>query len=177
MLPPNEILSELSYAYLHAVASRAGFACESAPRQLDNAGVDARISWKGHLDPRSVHTEDDVRVQLKATTKTPAEKDGKLSYYLEDVARYEQYRTRRGHFPILLVVLFLPADAATWLVVTERELLARGCAYWVSLWDAPPKPNTDGVTVHLPRSHMLTPDNLRDVIRRLSIGEEVVYGD
>ncbi len=175
MLPPNEIMSELSYAYLHAVAAKAGFSCKGTPRPVDNAGVDAWISWKEQLDPRSVHTEDDVRVQLKATTKSPAEEDGKLSYFLEDVARYDQYRTRRGHFPVLLVVLFLPADSTTWLEVSDKELLTRRCAYWVSLWGAPPTRNTSGATVRLPRSNMLTPNNLRDVIRRLSIGEEVVY--
>ena len=38
--PPN-IESELSYAYLHAVASKAGMACNAGSRHEDNNGIDA----------------------------------------------------------------------------------------------------------------------------------------
>ena len=41
MLGEQNIESELSYAYLHAVASRAGIICENAGRHSDEAGVDA----------------------------------------------------------------------------------------------------------------------------------------
>ena len=41
MLTEQNIEAELSYAYLHAVASRAGFSCEYRNRHLDGAGVDA----------------------------------------------------------------------------------------------------------------------------------------
>ena len=85
ILTRNNILSELSYAYLHAVASRAGFSCEVAGRHSDGAGVDARVGWKERLDPNTVHTNDDFRVQLKATTKPPTEESGRFSYFLEDV--------------------------------------------------------------------------------------------
>jgi hypothetical protein len=38
MLTEQNIEAELSYAYLHAVASRAGFSCEYTPRHADAAG-------------------------------------------------------------------------------------------------------------------------------------------
>jgi hypothetical protein len=41
MLSMQNIESELSYAYLHAVASRCGIICESSGRHTDDAGVDA----------------------------------------------------------------------------------------------------------------------------------------
>lgn len=44
MLSEQNIEAELSYAYLHAVASRAGFSCEYRNRHLDGAGVDATIT-------------------------------------------------------------------------------------------------------------------------------------
>ena len=47
MLSQFNIESELSYAYLHAVASRAGFSCTHADRHLDSAGVDAQIQEDG----------------------------------------------------------------------------------------------------------------------------------
>ncbi|GEM_PF-7028040 len=47
MLTQQNIEAELSYAYLHAVASHGGFACEYAHRHLDDAGVDAVIREDG----------------------------------------------------------------------------------------------------------------------------------
>ena len=44
-LPSNEIESELSYAYLHAVVSKAGMNCKIGNRQEDNYGVDAIINY------------------------------------------------------------------------------------------------------------------------------------
>jgi hypothetical protein len=41
MLFAQNIESELSYAYLHAIASRGGIICEVAGRHSDEAGVDA----------------------------------------------------------------------------------------------------------------------------------------
>lgn len=37
----NDIEAELSYAYLHAVASKAAVCCKAGNRHDDNAGIDA----------------------------------------------------------------------------------------------------------------------------------------
>ena len=173
----NDIIEQLSYAYLHAVAAASKFACEVVvSRLVDGAGVDARLSWKERLDEASVHTNSDVRIQLKATTKTPPKENGRFSYYLKDVEKYDELRARSGSFPILLVVLYLPQDEFQWLTLDHGALTARRCAYWVSLWDAPATANRSGVTVYLPEENILTPANLRDLVRRLSLDEDVVYG-
>ena len=39
----NDIMAELSYAYLHAVAARAGFGCSVESRIDDGASVDAYV--------------------------------------------------------------------------------------------------------------------------------------
>jgi len=57
LLSDNDIKSELSYAYLHAVASRAGMACEVAGRHSDGAGVDATIRAKERFDSLSIYTQ------------------------------------------------------------------------------------------------------------------------
>ena len=45
-LSSQNIESELSYAYLHAVASHAGASCSVGSRHEDNTGVDARlVGW------------------------------------------------------------------------------------------------------------------------------------
>ena len=173
----NDIIEQLSYAYLHAVAAASGFACEVVvSRLVDGAGVDARLSWKERLDEASVHTNSDVRIQLKATTKTPPKENGRFSYYLKDVEKYDELRVRSSSFPTLLVVLFLPQNAPEWLTLNHEALPARRCAYWVSLWDAPKTANRSGVTVYLPEQNILTPANLRELVRQFSPDEDVVYG-
>ena len=149
---PNDVIEQLSYAYLHAVAAKAGFACEVVvSRLVDGAGVDARLSWKERLDEASVHTNYDLRIQLKATTAIPPKENGLLSYFLKDVEKYDELRVRSGALPTLLVVLFLPENAVEWLTLDHDAMTARRCAYWVSLWDAPATHNRSGITVYLPK--------------------------
>lgn len=175
-LTENNIKAELSYAYLHAVAARAGFGCEVAGRHSDDAGVDAYLRVKERLADDVIHTNFCIEVQLKATSKIPALEADRYSYWLQDVGRYEELRVRTAPMPKLLVVLFLPENAAEWLLHSEEALVARRCAYWVSLWDAPPCGNRTGQTVYLPCVNVLSVDGLRSVARRLAREEELVYG-
>ena len=174
-LTENDIKAELSYAYLHAVAARAGFGCEVAGRHSDNAGVDAYIRVKERLSAESLHTNFAFEVQLKATGRPTAPEAGKLSYWLDDVGRYDELRERSGPMPKLLVVLFLPENAAEWLEHSEVSLVIKRCAYWVSLWDAPASANKKGQTVYLSETNVLSAEGLRSVARRLSREEELTY--
>jgi len=69
--------AELSYAYLHAVAAKAGVACMDANRAHDNAGIDATLHLVKDFGPQALLSEISLHVQLKATIKKPAvRKDG-----------------------------------------------------------------------------------------------------
>ena len=83
MLTDQNIESELSYAYLHAIASRGAIICEMTGRHSDEAGVDAVLRVKGRLAQDSILTQFAVEVQLKATKMVPVERDGKYSYSLK----------------------------------------------------------------------------------------------
>jgi Domain of unknown function (DUF4365) len=175
-LTDNDIKAELSYAYLHAVAARAGFGCEVAGRHSDNAGVDAYVRVKERLAEDVIHTNFCFEVQLKATSKIPAVEAERFSYWFQDVARYDNLRERSAPMPKLLVVLYLPEDASQWLEHSEAALVARRCAYWVSLWDAPASTNQTGQTVYLPQANRLSVDGLRSVALSLAREEELRYG-
>jgi hypothetical protein len=172
--PPN-IESELSYAYLHAVASKAGMACSVASRHEDNNGIDATLTAWAPFDNGGYLTEVDIKVQLKATVGIPADDGTRLSYFLSGVSRYDDLRTETVDAARILVVLFLPADAQEWLSHTAQELAMRRCAYWQSLRGAPPTTNTSGETVYLPRAQMFTPQALITLAARLSRRDFPVY--
>ena len=166
MLTDQNIESELSYAYLHAIASRGGIICESAGRHTDEAGVDAVLRVKGMLDLDSILTQFTVDVQLKATKKIPIEQNERYSYSIK-VKNYNELRSTNTGAPQLLVVLYLPADANTWLDLSEECLVTRRCAYWVSLRGAP-ETDQDSKTVYIPKSNVLSVESLRVLMTRFS---------
>lgn len=171
---PN-IESELSYAYLHAVVSKAGMACQVTGRHQDNNGVDAEITAWGPFTNGGYIQEIDLKVQLKATIKTPADDGTSLSYFLEGIDRYNDLRTAAVTSHRILIVLFLPTNDQEWLSHNVDSLVMRRCAYWVSLRGAPDTVNGSGVTVKLPKSQIFNPDGLSDIAARLSRKEELLY--
>ena len=172
--PPN-IESELSYAYLHAVASKAGMACSPGSRHEDSNGIDASLTAWGPFADGGYLTEVNIKVQLKATIKDPVDDGTKLSYFLAGVNRYNDLRTETVDAARILVVLFLPVDAQDWLNQSPDELALRKCAYWQSLRGAPDTTNASGATVYLPKLQMFTPEGLTRLAARLSRRDFPVY--
>jgi hypothetical protein len=175
MLTTQNIESELSYAYLHAVASRAGIICESTGRHTDEAGVDSVLRVKGMLAQDSILTQFPVEVQLKATKQIPIEQNGRFSYSLK-VKNYNELRSTNTGAPQLLVVLYLPVDSNTWLDHSDECLVTRRCAYWLSLRGAPAT-DQDSKTVYIPKTHLLSVDALRVLMTRFSKREDLHYDE
>ncbi len=173
LLSENNIKSELSYAFLHAVAARAGLGCHATDRHTDGAGVDAVLRARERFDPASIYTDFTVEVQLKATSVTPTLQGDRFSFWLKRDA-YDKLRTGEASAPRLLVVLFLPEDPGEWLVLSEDALVAKRCAYWVSLHGAPEGAET-GCTVYLPRANVLDVVNLRQLMTLFSLEGRVRY--
>jgi hypothetical protein len=169
------IESELSYAYLHAVAARAGVACTATGRHEDNAAIDARLTGWGPFPGGGLRTEVEINVQLKATIRPPVENENTYSYPLSGLSAYDHLRSDAKSTPRLLVVLFLPADQLDWLLHNEDQLAMRRCAYWVSLLGAPDTTNATGVTVYIPKTQVFNSDGLLQIMTRLSRFERLTY--
>lgn len=168
--------SELSYAYLHAIAARAGVACEGVGRHLDNVAIDAMLTGWGPFEGGGPLTEVPINVQLKATISVPIDNGNTYSYSLSGIAAYNHLRALTKAIPRLLVVLFLPPHNTDWLLQNEDELVLRGCAYWVSLYDAPDTTNETGVTVYIPKNQIFNAEGLIDILTRLSAyGANIPY--
>lgn len=174
LLPPN-IESELSYAYLHAVASHAGMACSVSGKHEDNNGIDATVTAWGPFESGGYLSEVTIKVQLKATIAAPAKDGPGLSYLLKGITRYDDLRTETVSIARILVVLFLPADAKMWLEHSSEQLALRRCAYWQSLRGAPATTNESGVTVNLPINQEFNAQALKKLAARLSIPDFPIY--
>lgn len=175
LLTENDIESELSYAYLHAVASRAGCECRPTGRLSDNAGVDAVVRVKERFASDSLMCFFSVDVQLKATRKPPTMNKGRYSVWLKD-KNYNELRSSESPISPLLIVLFLPADSAQWLACSDDALIAKRAAYWQCLYEAPGGSPT-GQTVYIPTTNLFTPDSLRILLTRFSRGERLTYAE
>lgn len=168
------IESELSYAYLHAVAARAGAACTVTNRHEDNVAIDARLIGWGQF-PGGTLTEVEINVQLKATIATPVDNGNTYSFPLDGISAYNHLRATTKATPRLLVVLFLPPDRLDWLLHNEEQLVMKRCAYWVSLFDAPDTENKTGVTVYIPKNQIFNSDGLLEIMARVSRFEHLRY--
>lgn len=169
-LSDNDIEAELSYAYLHAIASLAGAECKSTPRNSDNRGVDAHLTAWGPFPGGGERIEVDLKIQLKATVSEPTDIGTHFSYHLKDIARYNDLRQKAYSVPRVLVVLYLPKKKSDWLVATENDLSLKKCAYWVSLVGAKESSNKSGITVYFPKAQILTPKTLSSLFASLSRG-------
>jgi len=159
----QSIESELSYAYLHAVCSKAGLSCKQGNIHDDGAGVDAEIIYRGNLDHPYLR-EIQLNIQLKATTKQPLLKEGCFSYFFQGVKRYDKLRMNNSHIYKILVVLFLPDNPDEWLSCSSEELILKKAAYWINLYGAPDVETETGTTIYLPTSNVLTPEALINLV-------------
>lgn len=174
-LTSQDVEAELSYAYVHAVASAAGMGCEGSTRVQDANGIDAKITAWGPFQGGGYQTEVDLKIQLKATKKTPIDDGQSLSYFVAGKKRYNDLTKDTLAAQRLLVVLFLPQKEEDWLHHGVEHLILRQCCYWVSLRGAPQTTNETGETVKIPKSQRFGPNELREIVRTLSHGGYIGY--
>jgi hypothetical protein len=119
-------------------------------------------------------TEVDIKVQLKATIAEPTDDGLNYEYRLQGANRYNDLRSETIGIARILVVLFLPRDAAEWLNHAPDQLVLRRCAYWQSLRGAP-EITAGSVVVKLPKAQHFSPDSLTQLVSRLSSLDFPIY--
>ncbi len=168
MLTENDIKEQLSYAYVHAVASRAGFACENVRKDRDS--IDLHICARGRLHPESSVMSPLLAVQIKASVLAVSI-EPTFEFRLSR-KNYDELRTRTM-VPRILVVFAMPESPDHWLETSEDALLMRRCAYSRSLLGAPPSENEKYQNVTMRRNLLFTVDTLTDWMVRASRQEAI----
>jgi hypothetical protein len=155
----QDVESEISYAYLHAVAGKASMSCKPGDRHDDSYGVDAEVNYRGITDhPYLRHVQ--LNIQLKATIKDTGTNEEYASYFLNGIKRFDKLRIKDSKTYKILVVLFLPQNPEDWIKCSADELILKRCAYWTCLYGAEESTNDTGTTIYLPRKQLLTPVEL-----------------
>ena len=154
-LSENDIKSELSHAYIYALAVNSGYAYQPGP-QPDRISVDAMIVSGERSKPQ-------IDLQLKAASSPRIREDG-LHFRL-GAKNYNDLREIPRRNPIILAVLELPQNRDDWLHCGGEGLTMRRRAWWRSLAGYP-ETDAETQTVILPHSQILTPDSLDDLMAR-----------
>jgi hypothetical protein len=167
MLPRNLRQEMLSWAYVRAVAARAGVNT-SAP-DLD-FGFDMLLRG---LESDALGVRDSgpqIDVQLKSTTQAEV-REQTVVYDLEARA-YRLLREPKVARMRLFVLMVLPDDEQLWLNQTESELLLRRCAYWLSLRGAPDTASGRSVRLFIPRANVFDAPALQRLMEEAKKREE-----
>lgn len=112
-----------------------------------------------------------IDLQLKASNDPKhLLQDGQVAFTLRH-AHHEQLIAARS-VAKLLVVLILPPDEEQWMTHSPDSLILRRCAWWKRMTgEASVAPSPGGfVTVHLPRAQHFSPQGLRGIMERISMG-------
>jgi len=167
-MTPKQQREELSKAYVHAVAARCGVKVGSWSQ--DAGCIDVSIAGSGVLGA-GAWSDPQIDLQLKASDD-PRHilRDGRIACSLRH-AHHEQLIAPRS-IAKMLVVLILPRDSEQWLTHTPESLILRRCAWWKRMTgEAPVLPSAEGfVTVHLPPTQQFSPQALREIMQRISMG-------
>lgn len=154
---------EFSRAYVHAIATVAGFKVVPGATPDDDS-VDLSIASRG---PRGLIRSPRIDVQLKCHRGAV---DVDPWPYALRLKNYEDLRHTDYQAPRILVVVVVPEDVEGWLAQSEEALVLRRCGYWRSLRGEPETTNETSVTVTLPRSNVFSVESLRSMMERVGAG-------
>lgn len=164
MLADSDVKEQLSLAYVHAVAAHAGFSF--TPSTVDRDSIDATIRARGRLAADSLLTSPALDLQLKASSVI--EWDGNKFQFELSMKNYDDLRQMERALPTLLVVMVLPKDYNDWLVHDEGGLVARNCAYWVSLKGLEAGRGRRTKTITVPKKNVFSPQTLKQIMYKIS---------
>lgn len=108
-------------------------------------------------------------LQLKASINLVELSDGFVRFKLKR-RNYDLLRTET-QTPRLLVVLDLPADRDRWVTVTEKKLVLRNRAYWLSLRGFQESTNEVSITVKIPKANLFNVDSMRSLMNQSRRGK------
>ncbi len=169
MLTRNQIESELSLAYVQAVAAAETFAVD-VPR-IDSDSVDVIISGKGKIHLSSLKHSPRIEVQLKATINAKPNKNGDIPFDLT-IKNYDDLRANTM-LPRLLILLALPKKQTDWITHQPDKLILQNCCYYLNLKDQPASPNDGHQRVYVPTKNILTPTALKNLMIKASKLEDL----
>jgi len=165
-MPFKRQQEQFSLAFIHAIASAAGFGIEEVRIDIDSVDLTIRQYGYDGIYPLC----DSLRVQLKSTYANKP-KNNVISFPL-DIKNYNDLR-QKTLVPRILMVVYTPEEAEKWLYQTEDSLVLYHSAYWIKIQGMSPKDNKRKVTVSIPLKQKVTVNELQRIMNLLAQGEKL----
>jgi hypothetical protein len=159
MMDISQRKEQFSRAYVHAVATVAGFSLYRP--EVDDDSIDLTIAGRGG---QGIPRPPRIEIQLKCTSQDLLHRQH-LVYPLKR-KNYDDLRRVELVVPRLLVVVTVPDDESEWLHQSEENLILRRCAYWASLRGLDEMENVRSISIRLPRQNVLSVEGLRGLMKR-----------
>lgn len=156
----NEQKQQFSVAFVRAVAAAAGFAVSQ--HSVDDDSIDIGFVAGGALRKRPR-----IEAQLKCSADDTL-RSSDFSFRLSQ--KNHNDLCAESLVPRILIVVRIPPDLGDWLILNEERLLARHCAYWLSLAGRE-EVTAATVTVRMLRAQIFDASALTGLMARAEAGE------
>ncbi len=171
MLTQEHSKEDLSRAYVQAVSAKAGVIISINDRSHDY-GIDGSFHEVSILNGRRVESGITLDFQLKSTTRLEIREDFVYHQLDSKTINLLASRLKRPYVTSAILIVFsLPMHPDEWLQLSEKELVLRNCCYWFSFSSL--TTNLYSATVQIPRSQLFTPEELTNLLRKISDGSLV----
>jgi hypothetical protein len=165
MMDINQQKEQFSRAYVHAVATVAGFTLKE--HKVDDDSIDVGFAGSGGTDG-DCYCSPQLDAQLKCSSRDlVGEEDVSIDLKIKN---YDELRLGNFLVPRILIVVIVPNNVEEWLSQTEEQLVMRRCAWWESLRGRPKTENEYTARVHLPRTKVFNSHALRDLMQVIASG-------
>lgn len=164
----QHIKEGLSVAYVTALAHYSGLLLGDFSFDYGIDGNFCGVRKKGN---RYAANGTYLDFQLKASCNIELNEDY-IKYNLEAKTYNDLVDTEVGT-PRILILYKLPKDKTLWFNINETGILLKDCAWWCSFVGKPPTTNNHRITVQIPRSQVLTPTVLKELMNKVERGDEL----
>jgi hypothetical protein len=160
---PNTQKEQFSKAYVHAVATLAGYSVYD--HRTDEDSIDIGIS-----DTGAQGTVRSPRLELQCKcTESPSLTALTFPFPVK-IKNYNDLRDTNVMVPRIIVIVLVPELLPDWSNHSEVEMALRRCAYWHSLRGMPVTTNTQSVNITIDRNNQFSASGLAAIMQRLSTG-------
>lgn len=159
LAPHTMRMEQFNKAYVHAIASAAGYT--TAKPEIDDDSIDIFIRSRAKHGPRKAPQID---AQLKATADFNIV--GNEFKFDLSPKNYDDLRDDDVITPRILIVMLVPRDALEWVTCDDDGITLQKRAYWLSLKGLKPKSNTTSIRVSLPTTNVFNISSLHELMNK-----------
>lgn len=159
----------LNRAYIQAIIAYAGLNLRLENTPEFDYGIDGSFRGLRKFNGKIMDSPFTIEFQSKATTDWESSSDEDAIIYDIDATAYNKlvYNNNiKRAMPKILILFCLPKEQREWIHHTEECLKIYKCCYW-ELLKGEQTTNTRSVRIRIPRSQLLTPTHLNQMLKNL----------